>query len=41
MLSATSAELVRCLWKRLPPAVLTVGRDAVVASDFLAGRATP
>lgn len=41
VLSGTAAELVRCLWKRLPPAALTVEGDAVVASDFLAGRATP
>jgi uncharacterized protein (TIGR03083 family) len=41
VLSGTAAELVLCLWKRLPPTVLTVTGDAVVATDFLAGRATP
>ncbi|GAA1136820.1 maleylpyruvate isomerase family mycothiol-dependent enzyme [Kribbella jejuensis] len=41
VLSGTAAELDLCLWKRLPTAVLTVEGDAVVGSDFLAGRATP
>jgi uncharacterized protein (TIGR03083 family) len=41
VLSGTAADLDLCLWKRLPMAVLTVEGDPVVASDFLAGRATP
>lgn len=41
VLSGTAAELLLCLWKRLPPDALTVTGDAAVATDFLAGRATP
>jgi uncharacterized protein (TIGR03083 family) len=41
VLSGTAAELQLCLWKRLPPIVLTVTGDPVAATDFLAGRATP
>ena len=39
--SGTAAELHLCLWKRLPQDALAVIGDAVVATDFLAGRATP
>ncbi|MER7248426.1 hypothetical protein [Kribbella sp. NPDC000426] len=41
VLSGTAAEIELCLWKRLPGSVLRVDGDASVASDFLAGRATP
>ncbi|MEV0795036.1 maleylpyruvate isomerase N-terminal domain-containing protein [Kribbella sp. NPDC050459] len=41
VLTGTAADLGLCLWKRLPPTVLTVTGDAAVATDFLAGRATP
>ena len=41
VLSGTAADLGLCLWKRLPPTVLTVTGDPVAATDFLAGRATP
>nr|WP_238350898.1 maleylpyruvate isomerase N-terminal domain-containing protein [Kribbella shirazensis] len=40
VLSGTAADLVRCLWKRLPTSVLTVEGDAAVAAGFLAGKAT-
>lgn len=41
VLSGTAADLGLCLWKRLPPTVLTVTGDRAAATDFLAGRATP
>ncbi|MEV6270106.1 maleylpyruvate isomerase N-terminal domain-containing protein [Kribbella sp. NPDC051936] len=41
VLSGTAADLGLCLWKRLPPTVLTVTGDPTAATDFLAGRATP
>jgi len=41
VVSGTAAELVQCLWKRLPASTLTVEGDVAVAGAFLAGRATP
>ncbi|HET6741236.1 MAG TPA: maleylpyruvate isomerase N-terminal domain-containing protein [Kribbella sp.] len=40
VLSGTAADLVRCLWKRLPETALTVEGDAGVAAGFLAGKVT-
>ncbi|MEU4190938.1 maleylpyruvate isomerase family mycothiol-dependent enzyme [Kribbella sp. NPDC026611] len=41
VLSGTAAELVLCLWKRLPGTVLTVEGDPALATAFLAGKTTP
>ncbi|WP_427888776.1 maleylpyruvate isomerase N-terminal domain-containing protein [Kribbella sp. GL6] len=40
VLSGTAADLDLCLWKRLPPTVLTVDGDPAVGRDFLSGKAT-
>ncbi len=41
VLSGTAAELLLCLWKRLPGDRLKVEGDALVATAFLAARSTP